>query len=63
MLTAMQVRHRLQCELVTIADDYQVDIEDRMYTEAEYQGLMHLLLNLRELNMDPDNVGQLLAIN
>jgi len=63
MLTADEVRHRLRQDLVTIADDYQVNIENRLYTETEYVELMQTLLRLRELNMPADGLAQMLAIN
>jgi len=63
MLSAKAVRYRLRRDLFTIAEDYQIEIRDRLYTEYEYENLKQMLLRLRELNMKPQHVHELLAIN
>ncbi|MCT3286927.1 hypothetical protein [Lactiplantibacillus pentosus] len=63
MLTPNEIRRRLRRDLFTIAEAYQIGFEDRLYTETEYEHLKQTLLQLRELNMAPQHVDQLLAIN
>ncbi|MGY5271066.1 hypothetical protein [Lactiplantibacillus plantarum] len=63
MLTPNKIRRRLRRDLVTIAEAYQIGFESRLYTEAEYENLKQTLLQLRELNMKPQHMEQLLAIN
>ncbi|GAB7168679.1 hypothetical protein TUA1478L_06750 [Lactiplantibacillus plantarum] len=54
MLTPNEIRRRLRRDLVTIAEAYQIGFESRLYTEAEYENLKQTLLQLRELNMNPN---------
>lgn len=63
ILTPNEIRRRLRRDLVTIAEAYQISFESRLYTEAEYENLKQTLLQLRELNMKPQHMEQLLAIN
>ncbi|XXO41831.1 hypothetical protein ACSEXT_07275 [Lactiplantibacillus plantarum] len=63
MLTPNEIRRRLRRDLVTIAEAYQIGFESRLYMEAEYENLKQTLLQLRELNMKPQHMEQLLAIN
>lgn len=63
MLTPNEIRRRLRRDLVTIAEAYQIGFKSRLYTEAEYENLKQTLLQLRELNMNPQHMEQLLAIN
>ncbi|WP_047998841.1 hypothetical protein [Lactiplantibacillus herbarum] len=63
MLSVKEIRRRLRRDLFTIAEDYQIEIRDRLYTEHEYEDLKQMLLRLRELNMNPQHVQELLAIN
>ncbi|MDV0432077.1 hypothetical protein RXV91_14485 [Lactiplantibacillus sp. DA1] len=63
MLTPNEIRRRLRRDLFTIAEAYQIGFENRLYTEVEYENLKQTLLQLRELNMKPQHIEQLLAIN
>ncbi|MCD2255542.1 hypothetical protein ACNAN0_02955 [Agrilactobacillus fermenti] len=61
-MTKDELQHRLKQELYTICDHYDVEMDDRLYTEAQYQDLKRTLLVMNELGMDQNKLNQLLAI-
>lgn len=63
MLTKKEIQKKLNRELYTIMTDYDIQIDNRLYTEAEYENLKETLLRLRELNMTDGQMNQLLAVN
>ncbi|CAJ1229322.1 hypothetical protein [Levilactobacillus zymae] len=63
MLTKKDIQRKLNQELYTIMADYDIEIDNRLYTEAEYENLKETLLRLRELNMTNGQMDQLLAVN
>lgn len=63
MLTKKEIQKKLNRELCTIMADYDIQIDNRLYTEAEYENLKETLLRLRELNMTNGQMDQLLAVN
>ncbi|GEO69730.1 hypothetical protein [Levilactobacillus acidifarinae] len=63
MLTKKDIQKKLNRELFTIMADYDIEIDNRLYTEAEYENLKETLLRLRELNMTNGQMDQLLAVN
>ena len=52
MLTPNEIDVGYDAE-ITIAEAYQIGFESRLYT-AEYENLKQTLLQLRELNMNPN---------
>ncbi|WP_143462426.1 hypothetical protein [Levilactobacillus enshiensis] len=63
MMTPTDIKHKLRRDLYTITDDYDITIDNRLYTEAEYENLKDTLLTLHELGMEPQAMQQLLAVN
>ncbi|AKP64866.1 hypothetical protein FC99_GL002042 [Levilactobacillus koreensis JCM 16448] len=63
MMTPTEIQHKLRRDLYTITDDYDITIDNRLYTEEEYENLKDTLLTLHELGMAPQDMQQLLAVN
>ncbi|MFD1672372.1 hypothetical protein ACFQ5M_09705 [Agrilactobacillus yilanensis] len=61
-MTKTEINQRLTEELFTICDNFDIEIEDKLYTEAQYQDLKRTLLVLNELGMDENQMNQILAI-
>ncbi|WP_161633793.1 hypothetical protein [Agrilactobacillus composti] len=43
-MTKQDIEHRLSQELYTICDHFDIEIDDRQYTEDQYQDLKRTLL-------------------
>lgn len=61
-MTKTEVQQRLHEELYTICDHFDIEIEDKTYTEAQYDNLKHVLLTLNEMGMDAAQMNKILAI-
>lgn len=62
MLTRADIQLRLYQELYTIVGDYAIDIDDRLYTDDEYEDLKEMLLRLHELGLTPQQMQQLTTV-
>lgn len=60
-MTKGEVQRRLQRELVTVMRKFEIQIDDRLYTEAEFQNLKRTLLTLNQLGLTPAQMQQVTA--
>lgn len=56
MLDKADIQFKLHQDLYTIVGEYDVDIENRLYTEDEYEELKAMLLRLHELGLTADQM-------
>lgn len=61
-MTKAEIQQRLKQELFTICDNFEIEIEDRLYTEKQFQNLKRTLLVLNEMGMDEAQMNRVLAI-
>ncbi|KRM99320.1 hypothetical protein [Loigolactobacillus rennini] len=60
-MTKGEVQRRLQRELFTVTRKFEIQIDDRLYTEAEFQNLKRTLLTLNQLGLTPAQMQQVTA--
>lgn len=60
-MTKGEVQRRLQRELFTVTRKFEIQIDDRLYTEAEFQNLKRTLLTLNQLGLTPTQMQQVTA--
>lgn len=60
-MTKGEVQRRLQRELFTVTRKFEIQIDDRLYTEAEFQNLKRTLLSLNQLGLTPAQMQQVTA--
>jgi hypothetical protein len=58
-----EIQKRLKRELFTVAGKFDIAIEDRLYTEIEFQNLKKTLLTLNQMGMTPAQLQQITALN
>ncbi|WP_225351655.1 hypothetical protein, partial [Loigolactobacillus coryniformis] len=58
-----EIQKRLKRELFTVAGKFDIAIEDRLYTETEFQNLKKTLLTLNQMGMTPAQLQQITALN
>ncbi|MFC6171606.1 hypothetical protein [Loigolactobacillus jiayinensis] len=58
-----EVQKRLNRELFTVAGKFDIAIDDRLYTETEFQNLKQTLLTLNQMGMTSTQLQQITALN